>query len=69
VSAFTFDLAKEPAQCVLSAAAGSLFIVTVRPIWGGREVVGGAVWGMLPQPPARRARGRSWRGFRGLAAA
>lgn len=29
VSAFTFDPWKEPAQCLLSAAAGSLFIVTV----------------------------------------
>ncbi|GBF91621.1 hypothetical protein Rsub_04361 [Raphidocelis subcapitata] len=29
VSCFTFDLAKEPAQCFLSAAAGSLFVVTV----------------------------------------
>ena len=29
VSCFTFDPAKEPAQCLLSAAAGSLFVVTV----------------------------------------
>ncbi|KAI8469570.1 MAG: hypothetical protein J3K34DRAFT_423233 [Monoraphidium minutum] len=29
VSCFTFDLAKEPAQCFLSAGAGSLFVVTV----------------------------------------
>ncbi|KIZ00283.1 Uncharacterized protein ycf36 [Monoraphidium neglectum] len=29
VSCFTFEFSKEPAQCLLSAAAGSLFIVTV----------------------------------------
>jgi len=34
VSCVTFDIAKEPAQCLLSAAAGSLFIVTVR--WRSR---------------------------------
>ncbi len=42
VSAFTFEIAKEPAQCLLSAAAGSLFITTVGARWGlaGREGVG-----------------------------
>lgn len=42
VSCFTFDIAKEPAQCLLAAAAGSLFVVTVLVwrMWLGWDHVG-----------------------------
>jgi hypothetical protein len=54
VSCFTFEFSKEPAQCLLSAAAGSLFIVTVGAgaavVAARRASFGAALRGCRPGP-------------------